>query len=697
MENCIEISDGILEPITVNKGNFCFVYQYDVELFKECLEGERNIFIDPAVALQKFRNAVEKFAVHTETDRRMGQGKGLHYDDVYQQVKFDIKKYSENSGQSLDKATAKGYFINALRYLSKIKSQSFEKIYEFADERWTIKTEWEAENQSGEYEFSAPKALGRKIYAVTSNSSHNSIGNYEDAVFMAKILFRIFVCYFSVNLQFDERMIPIKDYYPVRKKYCESFFRLSDKNINLYVSETERGIRYHILKKLAEDDNSCRRSLDISNSLWEEMKTDKVLVNYSELGQDGNKIGVLNLPEKPMSLDRVLSKMTSDEKRDVALSIISTVKMLHTSDPIIVHRTLSPMDFLVFRRHGKTVVYLYNFSTAKQKDSETEYTVIGEAGKERSRSRYTAQEIMENRYEPQWLDRADIYSLGKILTDILDDDDKKLIENLIEQMCNTDYSKRPDINHVYEEIGVALKSRFYYSVGTTKNPGRKQQDAFFVSGCESSQADELSYDGMCKKNMLCAVFDGLGGGHAGNEISQLCAELTKEFWKESIKSNYRMVLERYVSKLQDSVLGYMDDECYDYAGTTIAAAVIEGNKLYIANVGDSRIHLINWDGVETLSKDHRFTRGIVKQKELYQYIGMDESDGKIIPYIEEFDFNEGDYVLISSDGLTDFVENDVIRKTVLENDESNAIKILTKLARENGSKDDITAILVKGE
>lgn len=113
-----------------------------------------------------------------------------------------------------------------------------------------IKADWEAENQSGEYEFSAPRALARKLYAVTSNSSHNSVGEYESAVSIAKILFGIYVSYFSVNAQFDERMIPMKDYYPVRKKYYESFFGLSDKDINLYVSETNRGIHYHILKNL---------------------------------------------------------------------------------------------------------------------------------------------------------------------------------------------------------------------------------------------------------------------------------------------------------------------------------------------------------------------------------------------------------------------------------------------------------------
>lgn len=68
MENQIEITDGMSKSIIVNKGNFSFVYQYDKELFTECHEGERNVYIDPSVAIQKFRNSIEKFAIHAETN-----------------------------------------------------------------------------------------------------------------------------------------------------------------------------------------------------------------------------------------------------------------------------------------------------------------------------------------------------------------------------------------------------------------------------------------------------------------------------------------------------------------------------------------------------------------------------------------------------------------------------------------------------
>ena len=142
----------------------------------------------------------------------------------------------------------------------------------------------------------------------------------------------------------------------------------------------------------------------------------------------------------------------------------------------------------------------------------------------------------------------------------------------------------------------------------------------------------------------------------------------------------------------------MDDECYDYSGTTMAIAVIEGNKIYASNVGDSKIYLVNKDGIEQLSQDHRFSKGIVKQKELYQYIGMDEFDGEVVPYIEEYDKKDGDFVLLSSDGLSDFVGEEQMRNIVMGNDDMNEKTVkLVEAARINGSQDDITIILVKGD
>ena len=77
---------------------------------------------------------------------------------------------------------------------------------------------------------------------------------------------------------------------------------------------------------------------------------------------------------------------------------------------------------------------------------------------------------------------------------------------------------------------------------------------------------------------------------------------------------------------------------------------------------------------------------------------MDEFDGEVVPYIEEYDKKDGDFVLLSSDGLSDFVGEEQMRNIVMGNDDMNEKTVkLVEAARINGSQDDITIILVKGD
>ena len=448
-----------------------------------------------------------------------------------------------------------------------------------------------------------------------------------------------------------------------------------------------------------ENDALKKRNYEIINTLYEESKTENVFVNNNEIGVLEARMQVIRVPSMPQGLASVCENMTQSEKRDVIFQIMSILKMMHSSNPIIVHRTLCPHDFLICRNNGRLRVYLYNFSTAKNLDLEAEYTVIGTINNEKVyRLKYTAPEIISNQYEDRSLDRADIYSLGKIIESILDDEDKQMLEHIIKVMCDDDYRKRPNIEEVTTYIKSTFNDNQCYAVYTSKSPKRKQQDAFFVEGLDVKQADEYVNTEKCGSNIICAVFDGIGGGRAGNRVSKLCADISSEFWGKTTKSNYKTVLKKYAKELQKSVREFMDDECYDYSGTTMAIAVIEGNKIYASNVGDSKIYLINKAGIEQLSQDHRFSKGIVKQKELYQYIGMDEFDGEVVPYIEEFDKKNDDYVLLSSDGLSDFVSEEQIRNIIMENDDINEkTKTLVETARKNGSQDDITIIVVKGE
>ena len=135
------------------------------------------------------------------------------------------------------------------------------------------------------------------------------------------------------------------------------------------------------------------------------------------------------------------------------------------------------------------------------------------------------------------------------------------------------------------------------------------------------------------------------------------------------------------------------DKCY--MGTPAAILYFYFEKVYICNVGDSRIYQIKNGNIMQLSKDH--VVNIVNEKTkpaLTQNLGIPEEEMKIEPYISKCNCNMGDKFLICSDGLTDMVSEEAILQIV--NQHKNVKEIVEELletALENGGKDNTTIIV----
>jgi protein phosphatase len=138
-------------------------------------------------------------------------------------------------------------------------------------------------------------------------------------------------------------------------------------------------------------------------------------------------------------------------------------------------------------------------------------------------------------------------------------------------------------------------------------------------------------------------------------------------------------------------------------GTTCVAAFVTEKESFVINVGDSRAYMIEPDSITQLSIDHTLVQlwylmGKITKEEMLTH----ESKNLLMRTLGweknvDADFTEvatGSVLLLCSDGLTNSVNNDIIQKTVLENDIEEASDILISLALQNGGKDNITVILV---
>ncbi|MEG2871548.1 MAG: SpoIIE family protein phosphatase, partial [Clostridium sp.] len=141
-------------------------------------------------------------------------------------------------------------------------------------------------------------------------------------------------------------------------------------------------------------------------------------------------------------------------------------------------------------------------------------------------------------------------------------------------------------------------------------------------------------------------------------------------------------------------------------GTTLVAATIEDSTLYVANVGDSRLYLIEREGIRQVTKDHSFVEEMVslgkmnrdskeykiKKNIITRAVGIDK---KVDVDFFEVPLKRGDYILLCSDGLTNMVDNSAIfRMVLLPGALETKAKALVAMANQNGGKDNIAVVLI---
>ena len=140
-------------------------------------------------------------------------------------------------------------------------------------------------------------------------------------------------------------------------------------------------------------------------------------------------------------------------------------------------------------------------------------------------------------------------------------------------------------------------------------------------------------------------------------------------------------------------------------GTTLVVATVIERTLYFANVGDSRLYLLNND-IEQVSKDHSLVQEMVRLGGIKQEDAKNHPDKNIITRAigakeqVEVDFYEyrlkkGDIVLMCTDGLSNMVEDTEILHIVKgSRDIVEAVEGLINKANGNGGKDNIGIVAV---
>lgn len=226
--------------------------------------------------------------------------------------------------------------------------------------------------------------------------------------------------------------------------------------------------------------------------------------------------------------------------------------------------------------------------------------------------------------------------------------------------------------------------------------------------------DSCSWGRLGGDGLWAVVCDGMGGANGGNIASAMAIEiisekLAQDFSPEMDGEEVRDLMDAAVMAANCGIFDMANEDSeLSGMGTTVVMAVIVGNTAQIANVGDSRIYSIVNGEINQLSTDHSMVQMLVdigeitpeeakhhpKKNIITRAVGVDDTVD--IDFCE-YTLKSGERLLLCSDGLTNFVEDDELRDIVEENDGQKAVELLVENANENGGGDNITVVLIEGE
>ncbi len=221
---------------------------------------------------------------------------------------------------------------------------------------------------------------------------------------------------------------------------------------------------------------------------------------------------------------------------------------------------------------------------------------------------------------------------------------------------------------------------------------------------------------------LYVVADGMGGHACGEVASGLAVQAFRDYVQErsEVVWGYRdaspSVPIAMVRRLLEDALHAACREVYGKAqenpdmrgmGTTLVAMLVAGDRGFVVHVGDSRAYLVRDSRAVRLTRDHSVLNELVASGEITAeianttYAGYRHSLSRAVGVCEDvevdsmdFEILPDDVLLLASDGLTQYLEDDELPALVRPSP-GDLAEQLVALANDRGGNDNITAITVR--
>lgn len=229
----------------------------------------------------------------------------------------------------------------------------------------------------------------------------------------------------------------------------------------------------------------------------------------------------------------------------------------------------------------------------------------------------------------------------------------------------------------------------------------------FGSRTDVGNVRDQNEDSLIVRPPLFVVADGMGGHAAGEVASEIAVNTINELAPDHADAE---ALGRAVEEAnRDIINAAIAGKGREGMGTTVTAAILERNHLVIAQVGDSRAYLLHNGEMTQLTRDHSLMANMIEAGQITpeearfhpnrsvitRALG---NDPDTIPDLYEINVEDGDRLLLCSDGLYSMLEDDEIAAVMRRvSDPQRCAAVLVNGAIAAGGHDNVTVIVADAE
>lgn len=210
---------------------------------------------------------------------------------------------------------------------------------------------------------------------------------------------------------------------------------------------------------------------------------------------------------------------------------------------------------------------------------------------------------------------------------------------------------------------------------------------------------------------LYVVCDGMGGMASGEIASASAVGTILETFTASASSGVPVStrLLQAIDAANSAVWQHGQIPEHKGMGTTVVAAALDGDKLIIGNVGDSRAYIVESGQCMQLTVDHSYVNELIRngvltvanaqhadlngmQSVITRAVG---ASAEVQPDFFSVDLHPGTTLLLATDGLTRYLLQDEIALVLINSPFQATCSNLIQLAKERGGQDNITCLLLR--